>query len=99
MPHSEKNLKNAQIMTQNFKTALKIFQANHNDFLSLAEHLFTPHTFFIIILPPIVLEAGYFMPKDAFFNNIGTILTYAVVGTLINSFATGSALYGVYKGK
>lgn len=70
---------------------------NHNDFLSLAEHLFTPHTFFIIILPPIVLEAGYFMPKDAFFNNIGTILTYAVVGTLINSFATGASLYGVYK--
>ena len=54
--------------------------------------------FFIVILPPIVLEAGYFMPKDAFFNNIGTILTYAVVGTLINSFATGTALYGVYKG-
>jgi sodium/hydrogen exchanger 5 len=70
---------------------------NHNDFLSLAEHLFTPHTFFIIILPPIVLEAGYFMPKDAFFNNIGTILTYAVIGTLFNSFATGISLYGVYK--
>jgi len=67
------------------------------DFLTLAEHLFTPHTFFIIILPPIVLEAGYFMPKDAFFNNIGTILTYAVVGTLFNSFATGASLYGVYK--
>jgi len=70
---------------------------NHNDFLSLAEHLFTPHTFFIIILPPIVLEAGYFMPKDAFFNNIGTILTYAVIGTLFNSFATGLSLWGVYK--
>ena len=62
-------------------------------------HLFTPHTFFIIILPPIVLEAGYFMPKDAFFSNIGTILTYAVIGTLINSFATGTSIYGVYKGK
>ena len=42
---------------------------NHNDFLSLAEHLFTPHTFFIIILPPIVLEAGYFMPKGNDFEN------------------------------
>ncbi|CBY43581.1 unnamed protein product, partial [Oikopleura dioica] len=61
------------------------------------DHLFTPHTFFLIILPPIVLEAGYFMPKDAFFNNIGTILTYAIIGTLINSFATGLSLYGVYK--
>jgi len=71
--------------------------SNHNDFLTIAEHLFTPHTFFLIILPPIVLEAGYFMPKDAFFNNIGTILTYAIIGTLINSFATGLSLYGVYK--
>ncbi|CAG5080570.1 Oidioi.mRNA.OKI2018_I69.PAR.g9650.t1.cds [Oikopleura dioica] len=72
--------------------------SNHNDFLTIAEHLFTPHTFFLIILPPIVLEAGYFMPKDAFFNNIGTILTYAIIGTLLNSFATGLSLYGVYKG-
>ena len=61
------------------------------------ESLFTPHTFFIIILPPIVLEAGYFMPKDAFFNNIGTILTYAVVGTLFNAFATGVSLWAVNK--
>ena len=37
------------------------------------------------------------MPKDAFFNNIGTILTYAVIGTLFNSFATGLSLWGVYK--
>ena len=35
--------------------------------------------------------------KDAFFNNIGTILTYAVIGTLFNSFATGLSLWGVYK--
>lgn len=44
-----------------------------------------------------MLEAGYFMPKDAFFNNIGTILTYAVVGTLFNAFATGVSLWAVNK--
>ena len=32
---------------------------------------------------------------DAFFNNIGTILTYAVVGTLFNAFATGFSIWAV----
>ena len=37
------------------------------------------------------------LTKDAFFNNIGTILTYAVVGTLFNAFATGVSLWAVNK--
>ena len=44
-----------------------------------------------------MLEAGYFMPKQAFFNNIGTILTYAVLGTLFNAFATGISIWAVNK--
>ena len=54
---------------------------------------FTPHIFFIFILPPIVLEAGYLMPKDAFISNLGTILTYSFVGTLFCTFATGVSLW------
>ena len=55
-------------------------------------YVLTPRVFFIFILPPIVLEAGYLMPKDAFINNLGTILTYAVIGTLFCTFATGISL-------
>jgi len=33
----------------------------------------------LFMLPPIVLEAGYFLQDRAFFDNIGTILLYAVV--------------------
>ena len=44
-----------------------------------------------------MLEAGYFLPKKPFFENIGTILTYAVVGTVINAFGIGLTLYGAYK--
>ena len=58
---------------------------------------FTPRVFFIVILPPIVLEAGYLMPKDAFISNLGTILTYAIVGTLFCSLATGAGLWLVWK--
>ncbi|XP_002741674.2 sodium/hydrogen exchanger 3-like [Saccoglossus kowalevskii] len=52
-------------------------------------------TFFLFLLPPIVLEAGYFMPNRSFFDNIGTILLYAVVGTLFNVFCIGTSLYGI----
>ena len=60
-----------------------------------ADIYFTPTIFFVIILPPIVFEAGYFMPKDAFFDNIGTILTYALVGTFFNAMAIGGSIYAV----
>lgn len=58
--------------------------------------LFNPDTFFLFILPPIVLEAGYFMEKEPFFDNCGSILLYAIIGTLFNAFAIGLSLYGVY---
>ncbi|XP_048191313.1 sodium/hydrogen exchanger 2-like [Perognathus longimembris pacificus] len=51
--------------------------------------------FFLYLLPPIVLEAGYFMPSRPFFENIGTILLYAVVGTMWNTFGVGFSLYGL----
>ncbi|EPB80853.1 hypothetical protein ANCCEY_00055 [Ancylostoma ceylanicum] len=43
-----------------------------------------PDLFFLYLLPPIALDAGYFLPNNAFFLNIGTILLYAVVGTIFN---------------
>ncbi|NXK77665.1 SL9A5 protein, partial [Amazona guildingii] len=54
-----------------------------------AEYQLEPNMFFLFLLPPIVLDSGYFMPSRLFFDNIGAILTYAVVGTLWNSFTTG----------
>ncbi|XP_077163781.1 sodium/hydrogen exchanger 2-like [Paroedura picta] len=51
--------------------------------------------FFLYLLPPIVLDAGYFMPSRPFFENIGTILLYAVVGTMWNVFGIGFSLFGI----
>uniref|UniRef100_A0A0K0FKV3 Sodium/hydrogen exchanger n=1 Tax=Strongyloides venezuelensis TaxID=75913 RepID=A0A0K0FKV3_STRVS len=52
-----------------------------------------PDLFFLYLLPPIVLEAGYFLPNKAFFENIGTICMYAVVGTLWNITSICGVLY------
>ncbi|KAK3515845.1 hypothetical protein QTP70_034041 [Hemibagrus guttatus] len=51
--------------------------------------------FFLCLLPPIILDAGYFLPIRPFMENLGTILMFAVVGTLWNSFFIGSLLFGV----
>ena len=49
----------------------------------------TPDIFFLFLLPPIIGEAGYFMPNRLFFDQLGTILLMAVVGTIFNMFTIG----------
>ncbi|XP_037090782.1 sodium/hydrogen exchanger 1-like [Pollicipes pollicipes] len=66
-----------------------------------ASHHLDPDTFFLYMLPPIILDAGYFMPNRLFFDNLGTILLMAVVGTIFSTFAIAGGLYlvgmtGVY---
>ncbi|KFM62766.1 Sodium/hydrogen exchanger 3, partial [Stegodyphus mimosarum] len=47
------------------------------------------------MLPPIVLDAGYFMPNRPFFDNLVTILMFAVVGTVFNAMSVGLSLWAV----
>lgn len=56
---------------------------------------FTPKAFFLFLLPPIILESAYSLHDRAFFSNLGTILLYAVIGTILNCFIIGLALYGL----
>ncbi|KAM9310083.1 sodium/hydrogen exchanger 1 [Pholidichthys leucotaenia] len=51
--------------------------------------------FFLVLLPPIILDAGYFLPIRPFMENLGTILMFAVVGTIWNAFFIGGLLYAV----
>ncbi|XP_066602997.1 probable Na(+)/H(+) antiporter nhx-9 isoform X4 [Prorops nasuta] len=53
----------------------------------------TPDTFFLYMLPPIILDAGYFMPNRLFFDHLWTILLFAVVGTIFNTLSIGSSLW------
>ncbi|XP_018798442.1 PREDICTED: uncharacterized protein LOC108974826 isoform X7 [Bactrocera latifrons] len=54
----------------------------------------TPNTFFFYMLPPIILDAGYFMPNRLFFDNLGTILLMAGIGTVFNTATIGLSLWG-----
>jgi len=44
---------------------------------------FDTQMFFLVILPPIIMDAGYFMPTRAFFDQLGTILLHAIIATLV----------------
>ncbi|KAL0183920.1 hypothetical protein M9458_019616, partial [Cirrhinus mrigala] len=55
----------------------------------------TSNVFFLYMLPSIVMDSGYFMPTRPFFENFGTVLWFAVVGTLWNSIGIGISLFAI----
>uniref|UniRef100_A0A6B2L1F4 Sodium/hydrogen exchanger n=1 Tax=Arcella intermedia TaxID=1963864 RepID=A0A6B2L1F4_9EUKA len=57
--------------------------------------IFDQSTFFLILLPPIIFESGYNMRRSSFFYNMGSILLFAFVGTIISMLVSGVLIYFV----
>ncbi|RUS76217.1 hypothetical protein EGW08_016024, partial [Elysia chlorotica] len=71
-----------------FGASIQYSEADHS-----LPTFFSPHQFFLFLLPPITLEAAYSLHDRTLLENIGSILLFAIVGTVVACFAVGLSMY------
>ena len=71
---------------------LRLSGADGAPSLSMLHQLlfFNEELFLYLLLPPIIFEAGFSLSRRTFFQNGGTILLFAVVGTLLTMLIVGT---------
>ena len=58
--------------------------------------LFDENLFLYLLLPPVIFEAGFSLQKGPFFSNLGAILVFAVLGTLLTTLFIGETSTHMY---
>jgi NhaP-type Na+/H+ or K+/H+ antiporter len=59
---------------------------------------FNEDVFFYVCLPPIIFSSGFNMRRKRFFRNIGYVLLFGVLGTIIVFFTFTGLTYGMASG-
>ncbi|XP_040565706.1 sodium/hydrogen exchanger 1 [Lepeophtheirus salmonis] len=57
---------------------------------------FTSDLFFNVLLPPVILDAAYSLYDREFVSNLGSVMIFAIIGTLFNIFIVGGLLRGIF---
>ncbi|XP_036367037.1 sodium/hydrogen exchanger 1 [Octopus sinensis] len=61
----------------------------------LIPETFSPDIFFLVLLPPVILGASYSLNNRIFYDNLGVVLLFAVLGTAVACFIIAPLLYGL----
>eukprot|EP00937_MAST-01D_sp_MAST-1D-sp2_P005153 g5153.t1 len=73
-----------------------VYATGDDDMVAAAK--FDEKIFTLLLLPIIVFESGFVMRRTHFFSQLGSIITFAVAGTMISTFVVGALLNGVALG-
>ncbi|KAM3593751.1 uncharacterized protein V6R79_020902 [Siganus canaliculatus] len=55
---------------------------------------FDPEVLFNLFLPPIIFHGAYTLNQRRFIENLGSVLTFAFLGTIISCMTIGACVYG-----
>jgi len=76
-----------------------INSSDHVAILSAVEVLteFDVNVFFLLLLPPIIFDSGYNIPRHDFFANFGLIFSLAVFATIFSALFVGAMMFAATK--